>query len=396
MKKVRAITPFADIWRPILIALVGIIFVGGLLSYRLGSLTPGLSQAEVSIVNQSSSAEQIISNPLHLPQKAGQLILSKVGYDSIAAKRAPNIIIGLMTIFAMFVLLKNWYSTRVASLGTILFASSSWFLHTTRVASGDINFMFPLILLAAGSYLYKGRYILLASLAALMSIGLMLYIPGMIWPVLGILIWRRKLVKKINSRISLVWRIVGLILLAIGIAPLVWAFVHDSSLLRTWLGLPEFLPDGVKQYLLNVINTVASIFILRQENAALGVGRLPLLDIFTTGMAILGSYAMLVQLGLDRARLLVSIMVFGVLVVALSGPVSISFLLPFVYLLAAGGIALMLQKWFTVFPKNPAARLLAIIFISLAVSISAYYNLTRYFIAWPNTTETKQTFDKNI
>jgi hypothetical protein len=55
-------------------------------------------------------------------------------------------------------------------------------------------------------------------------------------------------------------------------------------------------------------------------------------------------------------------------------------------------VALLLQQWFTVFPRNPLARLIGVLMVSLLVVLSAYYNTRHYFVAWPKNSQTEQVF----
>jgi len=52
----------------------------------------------------------------------------------------------------------------------------------------------------------------------------------------------------------------------------------------------------------------------------------------------------------------------------------------------------MLQQWFTVFPRNPFARSAGAILMTIVVLLAAYNGFSQYFIAWPNTPETKAVF----
>jgi hypothetical protein len=68
--------------------------------------------------------------------------------------------------------------------------------------------------------------------------------------------------------------------------------------------------------------------------------------------------------------------------------------MPFIFIMVAGGMALMLQQWFTVFPYNPVAKTLGAILMTLAVLVTSYYTITQYYIAWPNAPETKTVYQK--
>ena len=117
--------------------------------------------------------------------------------------------------------------------------------------------------------------------------------------------------------------------------------------------------------------------------------------VLTTILAVLGAYSYFYQRRLSRTGLLAVLAIFACVMIALNGPLWLPLLMPIVYILTAMGIAVLLQKWFTVFPRNPLARTVGITILCLALATVSVYHLQRYFIVWPNTTATKITFDQN-
>jgi dolichyl-phosphate-mannose--protein O-mannosyl transferase len=134
------------------------------------------------------------------------------------------------------------------------------------------------------------------------------------------------------------------------------------------------------------------VFARGEVSPAFTIGRLPLLDVGTSIFFVLGSYWYLFQSKLDRTKLLTIGLIFGLILAGLNGSSYLAFLLPFVYLVAIGGLALMLQQWFTVFPRNPLARGIGVGVMSLLIAVIGFYHLQSYFVAWPNTPATKQHF----
>ncbi len=395
MSKVRFSFSFADIWQTLILIVVGALVVVGLLTYRLGTLNPGFTQAELDQRASSSSVQKIIENPLYLVQKTSQLALIKLNHKGPVAMRLPSILMGFAAVWAMFIILGNWHTKRMAILGTLLFATSSWFLHTARLAASDVNYVLPLILIAGGIWLHQNKFAPVAVPLTIFTAVALLYVPAMVLLLVPVVLWQRRTLKKAIGQLPASWQALITMAAIVGLVPLVWSFVQSPRLSLTWLGLPSEWPSSALVYLHNIADIVLQIFIHGQINPVYGIGRLPFLDIFTGAMVALGMFAYLFRLKLDRTKLLVGISLIGILLVALDGPVSISFLLPFVYVLAAAGMTLLLQQWFTVFPRNPFARALAVCIITTAVLASSYYHLNHYFVAWPNIPETKQAFSHN-
>lgn len=367
---------------------IGVVF--GLLFFKLGSLTGGVSASETGFSSQPN-LHAILQNPLNAQYNLLLLGLHKIGYTNAAAIRSISAVMGLLCILCFFIILKKWQTTRMAILGTVLFAASSWFLHTARFGSPDVYMFGLVVLLACGIWLRSGSHKFLAFLVTAVVAASLFYVPGLVWFVVAAIIWQRKLLFGVLKQTSKIWMVVC-ILLAIGaLAPLVLAFVDSPSLLKPWLGAPTHWPT-IKQIALNVLHVPEYLFVRGPNNPSLWLGKLPILDIFTTVMFALGAYAYYLRRKLDQGRLLLGILIIGTVLIALGGPVTITVLVPFVYMVIPAGIALMLQQWFTVFPRNPLARSVGTALLSMAVLFAAFYHINHYFIAWPNAPETRQAF----
>jgi hypothetical protein len=178
------------------------------------------------------------------------------------------------------------------------------------------------------------------------------------------------------------------------LGPLFYALFQDPQLLKTYIGLssnPLAQLVGIPKRILLI--PVKLAFYNSPISPVNGINKLPLLDIFAVAMAILGAYNYFVNDRiLDRSKLLFGGIVMASGLYALNGPVGIQTLLPFVYLLVAGGIAFMLQQWFKVFPSNPIAKVMATTLLSVALISVCYYHANRYFVAWPSIPATRAVF----
>lgn len=393
MSKVRAMLPLADLWRPLLTILVLLILATGLLVFRLGSIPPGLSDPEIAQRTVSSSVKAVSDNPLHLHQKLGLLALQKVGQDTAGPLRLASSAVAIAVAASMYVLLKFWYTQRIAILGTLLLVSSSWFLHMARLATPDINFMLPFVFAIGGVWLVKKRLTLVTGTFLALLAATLLYVPGMIWLFVAALLWQRRTIKRLIERMPITWQTIFALILIICLAPLIWALGRDPGLIIAWAGLPETLPS-IGSYFRNISEIPVRLFIRSYANPVYGLGGLPLLDAFTGAMMLLGIFASFFRLGLDRTRLVIGSSLIGCVLIGFGGPVSIAFLLPPVYILAASGVALLLQQWLTVFPRNPFARWVGILLVTTTVLLTSYYHFNRYFIAWAKSPETKAVFQR--
>ena len=71
-------------------------------------------------------------------------------------------------------------------------------------------------------------------------------------------------------------------------------------------------------------------------------------------------------------------------------------LLPFAYSVIAAGIEYLLDEWYSVFPKNPFARSFGFLVLTSVVLFSMYYQLTRFFVVWPQYENTRKTYNQSL
>ncbi|MDB5186008.1 MAG: conserved rane protein of unknown function [Candidatus Saccharibacteria bacterium] len=379
--------------RPFFIGLLALAAIVFILGFKLGSLTPGFSQNEINQRVKTSNIDVIAENPVYAPHSIGQFALQSLGKTSPLAMRTISAAFAVLSIFAFYLLVRTWHTNRIAAFTTVLYASSAWFLHTARVATPEILFtLFPILFLL-WAWLLKQERRGLSFLLAAIACAFIVYIPGMVWFLLIGLVWQAKRIARELRNVSswyvvLCW-FVGIAL----ISPLAYAAYQNPNVLRTIAGLPSEMPRII-DFGKNLVSTLSAFIYKGPNDPGMWLGRLPLLDVFTAAMAIVGIYAYRYRLKLDRTILTTGALILSVVLVALHGPVSIAILLPLMYLFAASGIAFMLQQWFTVFPRNPVAHYIGAGLMAVAIFATVFYHVNHYFIAWPNTPETRTTYNQ--
>lgn len=364
----------------------------GLLLFRLVSLVPNIGRVEHWLPTFRDSLSVIWNTPLELPIVLSSAIVAAVSpVTGVGWSRLPSVLLGFGLLMVAYWLFKRWYGYRMALFGTILLASSAWFLHASRLAAHDIVYPLSMMVLLALAALWhqptwskKLRYI------SAIAVALFLYVPGFIWLLIGVIAfeWRTiaRNVKqgKLQSGLALS---LGIILLA----PLIHFLALDPSGYKPLLGLPAQLPNIVdfgKEFLL----VWQHIFIGGYSDPTRNLAGLALIDIFTTVAFIVGIYLYSKHLKAIRTRQLIWLWVVGTILIALQGMVVISLLLPIVTVLAVGGIGYLLHMWLTVFPRNPYARIFGVGLMGLVLLFAVGYNLRNYYVAWPNNAETRAVF----
>jgi hypothetical protein len=368
-----------------LLALLLYVLYGGLLFFMLGTLFPKLNIQELSFVSQSQIFHLLINNPLNLLMKLPEYALFKFHLRGIAEIRSVSVIYLLAYTALFFYIVKSRNSNRIAFFSTLLFASSTWLLISARSATPNILYLSPLLVIATVTIFKQIPQKKLSAFLLITLVGLLLYIPGMIWFLFFVAIWSREQVKDFVKKIPDWLIVLGLFWAMILLLPLIYALMHSTIDLAQFIGLPEKLPT-ITTYFGNLLRVPMHLFLRGPFAPGEWIGRLPILDVFSSFMFVLGIYVCWLNWTLEYSKMLIGALGFSVLLIGLGGVFDITMILPFVYLIISLGLAFFLQQWFTVFPRNPIARGLGLATIIVIVSVTLIYHLSRYYIALPHTT----------
>ncbi|MDQ3094001.1 MAG: glycosyltransferase family 39 protein [bacterium] len=358
--------------------------------YKLGNLVSGMSALEINAISSASTKAEILANPLYLPHKLIVYLLTKLQVYSPEALRAVSTIFVILVIIAFYQLVKKWHSTRIAYLATVMFASSSWLLATGRHATPTALLLIWFVLLV-GLFWFKhyARRKYFAYVLALVFTSA-LYVPTApyVFAIFSAL-YAKKIVsffRKIGPRHTAGVALFVLILAA----PLFYAFYKNPSLIRDWLLIPDTI--NIRTVAHNFIALPKALIYAAPHNPEFWLSRLPLLDLFSGTLLLLGVYAYRYHLRLKRTPLIWLCVMVATLIVGFYGLGAAIILLPFIYIIIANGLSFLLGEWLKVFPKNPVARYLGTGLIIIAVAVSCFYQVSRYFVAWPKAPATRETY----
>ncbi|CAN5690993.1 hypothetical protein BH23PAT2_BH23PAT2_01930 [soil metagenome] len=391
---------FADVWPLSVMGMIGLVIVTSILWFQLGSFLPGMSQSEASLHQLITSdsirlRDTFSSDAMYLPFTAGLYLLQTFNWTSIIALRSIGALFGLLSVLGVYLVLRKWHTPRVAVLVSALYATGAAFLHFARLADPSSAYLLLVLLIALAVYFRENTKPSLTITVLLLISLTSLFLPGMIWILVIGIIWQRKAISRLISSLPPGVIISGTIVSVLGIGLLIFSLYYDASAIRVWLGLPVEIP-GISTFIKNVISIPVQLFWRGPSDPVVWIGISGLIDVFVSALFILGSYAYYFQRRLDRTKVLFGTMGLISVLVALGGPVPVFLLVPFVYIVAAAGMALMLQQWFTVFPRNPFARSIALLLMFSCVAFAIFYNTQHYFVAWPKSPATKAVFQQQI
>lgn len=396
MKALRIIsTLYLRSWRSVL--LVGSLSIIAYVLYfhRLGNLVGGYAPLEQATLAHSSDWHHIFTNPVNAPYAIILWLCSTVLHvfqGDILLTRIIAASFGILWALVFYLVAKHWFPYRTAFLGTLLFATSSGFLHNARLGAPYILQMAILATIGL-SLLYKEQRTIRTQLGYALAVlfATLWYVPGMIWILLfSVVLFRTSIVgqfKRMPRAHVIGWVATATIL----VLPLVIACATHSNTLLDMLGLPHSI-HSLKDIGSNLGNTLLAIGIRSPGDPTLWINHTRLLTVAESVFLLLGFlYYVWINRSYHSYFLLGSLGVCLILI-ALGGNVSYASIIPLVYLLITRGITQFISEWLAVFPRNPIARLAGMTVVCIVLSFSVLYQIRSYFVAWPHTTATQATF----
>ena len=124
-----------DHWRQLIIGIF-IAVVGYFVVFNgIMTLTPGYSIQEIAAQKSSASLQIILSNPLEAPYKLLVWVALKLGHHSIAITRIAAGLAAIASAILFYFIVYSLFSRRIAIFATILFVTSSGFLHVSHLGT---------------------------------------------------------------------------------------------------------------------------------------------------------------------------------------------------------------------------------------------------------------------
>ena len=375
------------------VATLALVFLYSIMLYKLGSLTAGYSATEYKTATSTLGFNGFFYHIFYLPLEAIRSILFFIFKDhGYTITRLPNVIIGSLTVIIYSWIIYNWHGKRTAFLSFLLFTCSAWTLHVSRLASYDVMYAFTGIALI-GLYVMLKKY--KTSYSALLlnafAISMIITIPGMIWLAITTMILTREEIKINWNHINKLWKKLLVIIVWFSSLPLIVYSIFKYGGFIKFVGLPEHFA-GVTQTIKNVVGVPVHLFVRGPQMPEIWLAQAAILDILVLIACLVGILFYVTHKEASRSRFLLIISLVSLLLVMLGGAVSISLLIPLLYVYAATGIAYLSREWLVTFPVNPFARTLGVSLISIGVGLSCIYGIRSYFVAWPHNQITTSTF----
>lgn len=358
---------------------------------HLGSRPVGLSPTGNTAVTHSSSFHSIARDPINAPHDILSLGLSKIS-GGLFMFRLSSAIWGVIFACAFFSLTKSMFGRTIGLIGAIIFVTTPIFLITARQAAAEIMLAAPVLVMAAYTWIIRPSTDKAKAVPWLFILcALTLYIPGMIYWLIGAAIVGGD---KIEEAFSSVPKPRIYLSLAAGLAilvPLALAIAFDWQLIKQLALVPAHFSSPLNE-LKGIGWMAAAWFVKTPFHSPLLIGRLPLLNIVQDVLLVFGAYA-LFQAAKKKAWAYVAAIVFATVAAGLNERLSLLLLgLPAIGLLITTGLRYLYVEWRGVFPRNPAAKYIAILLITVLGAVQLLYGVRYALVAWPHTVATHDTY----
>lgn len=382
-------------WRYILgYGVVGLVVVSLLLVATL--YVPGaLSQDEMeSVVTSSQPLESldpslIVNLPYHLMQRAS---LSLFG-ASILSIKLPSLILSLLSITGMFLLLRGWFRHNVAVLTTLLIVTTGQFLFLSQHGTPGVVYVFWTVwlLVAALMISRRARFGWLWKIVLAGVVSLSLYTPLSIYIIVALLSavilhpHLRYIVRRLPKLKTTLAIIVGLILLA-PLAYTIWRYPETGF---TLLGLPQGTFD-LKANTLAVLGNYLDFL-----SPAHGVYMAPLYGIGTLALIALGIMRLFTATYTARSYIITAWVILLIPVVIMNPDIVGITFVP-ALLLMAMGVASLISMWYSLFPRNPYARIVGLVPLVILMGGMLLTSVDRYINGYTYNPVLANQFSKDL
>lgn len=361
-----------------------IILLGILLFTDISNVPGGIKQSEASSAVASNSlnpfspkAADVINLPYRVLQKAS---IGLFGLSPLSI-RLPSIILGFIACGLLIAALHLWFRKNIATVALLLTLTSVPFIAMSRSGTADSLYMVLLLLVLLGAAKLTmqnhSRFIwkLLVTTAGL----LLLYMPLGVYAVVTLFVAGifhphvRYQLKRTKW-----WQYLALVLLAgILLAPIVIASIHDVTTLKNLFGVTQLRDKLQTGTMLASLSTIAETLFMFHKPQISNIF-VPFLSLPMTLLVIFGLVRTIIDHHAARSYML-HMWLFVSLVLLFLNPTTFPLLfVPCIFLVAIG-LETFMREWYQVFPRNPYARLVALLPLTLIVIGMVAASTTRYF-----------------
>lgn len=338
----------------------------------------GISDSEKQSVIDSSTlrSTNIASiNIIDLPYRVLQhFMLLTFGVSNFSIK-FPSAIIAFCTGIGVIFLLRRWFHRHIAVLASLVALTTSEFLFLTQDGTPNILYVFWSVwLLLFGTYIAKKvKFLFIAKVMFFIGLALSLYTPLSLYTLGALALTAflhphlRYLFKQLPKG-----KLTGAFIFgSVALVPLAFTTLTNPSIILTLLGIPSSMPD----FLANIRQLAQTFFGFTNPSVA-GV-MTPFFGLGSMLLIGLGLFRLIKTRETTQSYLILIWLAILTPIIVLNPEKAIVSFLPMTLLLATG-LDYLIDYWYSLFPRNPYARVAGIIPLLVLVSTLVWSGFERY------------------
>lgn len=357
----------------------------------------GLSKGEMASFVQTASLDRETPTSLaipNLPFAIVQRASMELFGPSIFAFKLPALICAFVAGVGAVLLLRRWFRPNIAILATVIMITTGQFLYVAQSGSASITYIMwsVWLLLAATMITSSPRHKRFWKVLFFIVMPLSLYTPLSIYLVLaifsaGILHPHVRYVLKRMPRSHLITLTVMSLVI---VTPLGYLLAIKPQLLLQLLGAPASWPPNLWANLKILVQQYLN-FISPQS----GVLMTPVLGLGSIALILIGVWQLFAIRYTARSYTLTAwlLLLFPILLI---NPVFTSVTFVPLLLLLASGLGYLLREWYGMFPRNPYARFVGIVPLTILVAGLVVTGTNRYFDGYRYDPETASSFNNDV
>lgn len=368
-----------------LLLFAGLYVPGGLATSELNSVVKG---AAVDIHQPSTLA--VTSLPYILLQ---QLSVETLGISNFSIK-LPSLICALITGVAAIFLLRRWFSSNIAVLATMIMITTGQFLFVAQLGASSITFiMWSVLLLLSASMITGGSsHKAFWKVTFFIVAGLSLYTPLSLYLLLAIVsaALLHPHVRYVLKRISAGKLFLYGLLFLLFIAPLGYFIYIRPELTLLLLGIPTNWPPDI----LNNATIISQQY-FAFLNPSSGNLMTPVFGLGSIILILIGAVRLFKTRYTARSYTVTAWFVLLVPVILINPTYTSITFVPFLLLLATG-LESLLRSWYSLFPRNPYARVAGLLPLIVLVSGLLLSGVDRYVYGYHYDPSTARNFTRDL
>lgn len=361
-----------------------ILLLGGQLVISTFIQPNGLREAErlsathsANLSLTSLTADTIINLPYHVLQK---LSIYLFGFTEFSIK-LPSLALALLTSLGIVILLSMWFKRNNAIATAAIMMMTSQFLFISQDGTPLVLFIFLSIWLFIFAMLVSRRWVM----STVWKVGLFTFAALMLYVPLGIyLILALATAALLHPHLRYIlrhmsaWKITLSALLALGIlTPLIFALINTPSIGLQLLGVPPSMPD-IKHNVISLFTTSFGVYATSTDVYGAPIYRLGVIMLMIAGV-----YYLLTAKYTARSYIVWTwILLISPFIILNPQYVNYTFIIA--TLIVGMGTNFIISSWYSLFPRNPYARVSGLLLIGIVVigiissSINSYFHTYAY------------------